>query len=356
MRKKTNVTATPIRSWVFDSMLRISPDTAAGKLSHATPKLSVAFLLLPEFTLLAFSGFIEALRHAADEWDHSRQINCRWTILSHDLSPIRASCGIEVKPWATYCEPKQFNYIVVVGGLLRGHERISSSLYDFVKLAAGDGIPIVALCTGSFMLARAGLVNGRRCCVHWYHLEEFENAFPKVHAESDKLFVIDGPIITSAGGGGVIDLAIALIESSLGPQWASKCITQMVFDETRRHTHPQSRLSHGLLARVCDPNVRRAIMMMEHHIYEPLKIPKIAKEIGTSIRQLERAFISELGAPPSRYARDLRLNYGKWLLANTPKPITQIAIECGFCDASYFSKCFRGHYGMTPKELRSSST
>lgn len=137
------------------------------------PDLSGAFLLLPEFTLLAFTCFVEALRHAADEGDLSRPLHCRWTVLGPSLAPVRASCGVEMSPWELLRDPRDFDYIVVVGGLVRGHGRIAAAVYEHLRTAAKHGVPLVGLCTGSVALARAGLMRDRRCCVYLFHVREF---------------------------------------------------------------------------------------------------------------------------------------------------------------------------------------
>jgi transcriptional regulator GlxA family with amidase domain len=340
------------QQWLLES-----PASSENEVEEQThpdhSRLAVGFILVPEFTLMAFSGFIEALRHAADEWDRSRQIHCSWTVLGHDLSPVKASCGVEIMPWETLRDPREFDYLVVVGGLTRGHEQIHPSIETYLKRAARENVALVGLCTGSFVLARAGLMNGHRCCVHWFHMEEFEAKFPNVNAESDTLFLIDHNRITCAGGGGAVDLAILLIERHLGRDKTLKCINQMVVDEIRRHNHPQSRLGHHSYSNVRNPMVRRAILMMEHHICDSLPVSRIAQELGTSTRILERAFVAEVGKPPARFARELRLSYGRWLLEHSSKSVTQIALECSFSDASHFAKCFRRTFGYAPLDVRS---
>lgn len=340
--------------WLWDQGSR-GRDEERGQEDRQSRSLSVGFILIPEFTLMAFSGFIEALRHAADEGDRSRQINCTWTVLGHELKPIKASCGIEVMPWETFRNPREFDYIVVVGGLTRGLRQVNPAIGLYLKRAARCGVSLAGLCTGSFVLAHAGLLNGYRCCVHWFHRDEFEAVFPAVQAESDTLFIVDRDRITCAGGGGTVDLAISLIERHLGHDKRLKCINQMVVDEIRRHNHPQSPLSHHSYHQVRNVVVRRAILIMERHMCRAPTVSQIAQELGTSVRVLERAFVAELGKPPARFARELRLSYGRWLLEHSSKSVTEIAIECSFADASHFGKWFRRAFGSVPTDVRSRS-
>ena len=173
--------------------------------------LSVAFILLPEFTFFTFAGFADALRIAADVGDRSRPIHCRWTILGPERVPVRSSCGVEVTPWEVLRDPKEFDYIVVVGGLIKGHSKIDRRLVNYLRPADECGRTLVGICTGSFALARADLLQDRRCCVHWAHSKEFMEEFPHVQVESDSVYIIDRDRITCAGGQSAIDVAAFLV-------------------------------------------------------------------------------------------------------------------------------------------------
>lgn len=135
----------------------------ASRKSHGTSaandqveqKLSVGFLLTPRFTLTAFAAFVDALRLAADEGDRSRQRQCRWEVLGNVGEPIVSSCGANVMPTASLATPQAYDYIVVVGGLLHGGQQVPDNFYTYLRDAAGHGVKLVGLCTGSFVLARA---------------------------------------------------------------------------------------------------------------------------------------------------------------------------------------------------------
>ncbi len=154
------------------------------------PRLSVGFVLAPNFTMLAFSAFVDTLRLAADEGDRSRPIHCTWSVLSHDMRPVKASCGIEVTPTAGLEDPGVFDYIVVVGGLLSAL-KMAPAMNDYLRRAAGK-VPLVGICTGPFVLARLGLMKDRRSCVSWYVHADFTNEFPDLDVSSDELFIDDG--------------------------------------------------------------------------------------------------------------------------------------------------------------------
>jgi len=118
--------------------------------------LSVAFVLLPDFTLSTFSGFVDALRIAADEADRSRQLHCRWTLLGVDHAPVRSSCGVVITPWETFGDPLAFDYTVVVGGLVRGHERIDKRILSYLRQVDESRGSLVGVCTGSLCAGPCG--------------------------------------------------------------------------------------------------------------------------------------------------------------------------------------------------------
>jgi len=140
--------------------------TAAKLTPLAEPKLSVAFILLHEFTLFAFSGFVDALRIAGDELDNSRQRECRWTVIAPTLQPVRANCGVEITPWETFPDPSQFDYVVVIGGRMEPQRNTDPRILEYLRRVAEQGVAIIGVCTATFVLARAGVMKGRRCCVH----------------------------------------------------------------------------------------------------------------------------------------------------------------------------------------------
>jgi transcriptional regulator GlxA family with amidase domain len=189
---------------------------ATGNEATSRALLSVGFVLAEHFTLSAFALFIDQLRLAADEGDRSRQILCRWSVMASRPDPVKASCGVTVDRTSGFVDPRRFNYIVVVGGILHGGRQLDDATIAYLKEADAAGVTLVGLCTGSFVLARAGLMQGRKCCVSWYHYQDFIDEFPAIHPVADQLFVVDGSRITCSGGGGTADLATFLIERHIG--------------------------------------------------------------------------------------------------------------------------------------------
>ncbi|WGF88974.1 GlxA family transcriptional regulator [Marinivivus vitaminiproducens] len=320
-------------------------DAPAGRSS-----LSVGFLLTDAFTLTAFSTFIDTLRLAADDGDGSRQLRCAWTVLGDRARPAKASCGVEIAAWDRCERPERFDYIVVVGGLLRSGRPLAEEAVAFLKNAARAGVRLVGVCTGSFVLARAGLLQGRRSCVSWYHYQDYLAEFPDQSPIADQLFVVDGDRITCAGGAGVADLAAFLIERHLGRAYAQKALHILQIDQARppERCQPQP----PLVEAVNDPRVRRALLLMEQNLAEPLRVEALALRLGVSARQLERLFHAELGMYPNACYRLLRLRHSDWLLRNTDRTVTSVALECGFADGAHFSRQYRQAFGRSPSSGR----
>lgn len=315
-----------------------------------TSPLSVGFVLLHRFTLMPFAAFVDCLRLAADEGDRSRQVRCHWTFMSSVGESVISSSGAAIAPCGRFRPPSEFDYLVVVGGVQDERERTDSTALAYLSQAADAGVPLVGLCTGVFALIQAGVMKGRRCCVSWYHHRDMIQRFPTIEPVADRLFIDDGDRLTCAGGAAAADLAAYLIERHLGKAWAMKSLNIMLLDEARTGAHPQPQ--PVVFGKVEDRLVRRAITVLEQHLGEAIPMEALAERVGTSRRHLERRFRETLGVGPQKFARNLRLRYGVWLLLYTGKSITEIGERCGFADTAHFSRHFRSAFGVTPSEMR----
>lgn len=334
---------------MFDSTGRI-----LGNPESSGEKLSIAFILAPNFTLTPVATFIDALRLAADSGDSGRQTNCQWTIIGSSLDPVVSSCGIAITPDETFPDPELFDYIVIAGGLLnKDKPQADTATLDYLKRAAARHVPLVGICTGSFILARAGLMRGRRCCVSWFHYHDLLNEFPGIKPVADKLFVTDGDRITCAGGIAAIDLAAHLIERHLGHRWAQKSLRILVAEHARGGDSPQPQPAILEDEQVSNRYVRRTMLLLEQNLCENISSEQIAEQVNISKRTLERHFKNELGISLKKYARQLRLRYATWMLVNTDRSITEVADETGFSDASHFSRIFRMEFDVPPSAIRS---
>ncbi len=308
----------------------------------------MGFILSSNFTLSAFSLLVDVLRLAGDEGDNSRPIHCHWEVMSS--SPrIKASCGVEVSRTSDFIDPSKFDYIAVVGGILHKGRQVDDKTIDYLRKAADLGVPLIGLCTGTFILSRAGLMKGRACCVSWFHYSDFRLEFPDGVPVADRLFIVDRDRITCAGGSGVVDLGAYLVERHLGGSNAQKSLHILLVNQARQgtdaqpHPHVESTAPNEIVA--------RALLLMEQNMTAPLKITALAARLGISSRQLDRLFHDALSERPSRAYRRLRLRYAMWLLQNTRRSITEVALDAGFVDSAHFSRHFKQLFSITPSKV-----
>ncbi|HEV2268609.1 MAG TPA: GlxA family transcriptional regulator [Steroidobacteraceae bacterium] len=312
--------------------------------------MRVGIILAEHFTLSAFAVFIDHLRLAADEGDRSRPLHVQWSIMSCRRDPVRASCGVTLQPTSALLPPTSIDYVVVVGGILHAGPQIDEATTRYLREVGATRTPLIGICTGSFVLCRAGLMEGRRSCVNWYHYQDFREAFPGHDVVADRLFFADGPRITCAGGAGSAALATHLIEQHLGRAQAQKATQVLLFDRPRQGSdaQPHPPLSEG----ISEPRVRRALLLMEQNLTRTISIGAIAEELGVSTRQLERLCRENVGVGPACLYRQLRMRYASWLIQNTDRSMTDIAIETGFADCAHFSRQFKDAYGISPSTHR----
>ncbi|WP_420832704.1 GlxA family transcriptional regulator, partial [Salipiger mangrovisoli] len=313
-------------------------------------RLSVGFILAKRFTLCAFANFVDVLRLAADEGDRSRPILCNWTVLSDTMDAVPSSSGITVQPKERLGDPARFDYIVVVGGLMDEMQTLGPAYVGFLRQAAAAGVPLVGVCTGAFQLHQAGLMQGYRCCVSWFHHADFLEQFEGLNPVADQIFVVDGDRLTCSGGASSAHLAAYLVDRHVGRAQASKSLHIMIIDDALQAEKPQPGITLGFKTR--DPIVLRALQLMQQTVDTPLSVEEIARRIGHSKRQLERHFRSALDISPQAAFLNIRLSLAHHLLLTAEKTIAQVAVDCGFCDSSHLSRMFRRRFGCTPQALR----
>lgn len=320
----------------------------------ASPRLRIGFLLAPRFTLSAFANFVDVLRLAADDGDGSRPIRCKWSVLSVDMAPITSSCGVRIQPDERLGEPTRFDYIVHVGGLIDAGSRPGPDITAFLRQAAQARVALAGLCTGVFALARSGLMDGYRCCVSWFHHQDFLMEFEKMQPVSDQIFVVDRDRLSCSGGVSAAHLAAFLVDRHIGRAAARKSLSIMMIDEALTGDRPQPGLPLELTAR--DALVRRALLAMQQNLQAPLSVARIARDLGVGRRKLERHFRADLGIPPADASIRIRLGHARMLLSQTGHTVTRIAEETGFCDASHLIRVFRETEGKTPDQWRQQQT
>ncbi len=315
------------------------------------PPLRVAFTLLPRFTLVAFAGFVDALRLSGDVGDRSQPHHATWRLVGKDCHPVASSCGAAIAHTTTFADPAEFDCLVVVGGTLHRDLIYDAELLQYIRRAAEKDLTIIGLCTGVFALAKAGVMKGFKTCVHGYHIQDFQEQFPGLATTINQIFVDDRKRLTCAGGVAVIDVAGWIIEKHFGAARARKFLPHMLVDELRLPNHAQISYVENFFE-VQDERVRMAVFLMQQNISEPISIGAVAKAIGVPPRQIERGFRKELGVAPSTFYRNMRLERARWLLHHARMTITQVAFECGFADTSHLTRSFKSHFKELPTECR----
>ncbi|MDD9876391.1 MAG: GlxA family transcriptional regulator [Magnetovibrio sp.] len=306
----------------------------------------IGFYLIPGFSMIAFVAAVEPLRLAnlvSGETIYS------WYTMSRDGDTVYASNSISVNVGTTIDEVPQLETIFVCGGIdVHKHQR--KDFFGFLRRQAAHGTGLGALCTGAHVLARAGLLDGHRCTIHWENLPAFTEEFPDLEVTSE-LYEIDRKRYTCAGGTAAADLMLNFISEQNGPELAALVADELILHRIREKSEGQRM---GLRTRlgVSHPKLLAVVSLMEENLETPLSAAELAESVSLSTRQLERLFRTYLKAPPTRYYLRLRLNRARFLLRQTSLPIYDVALAVGFVSASHFSKCYREAFEGTPRAAR----
>ena len=316
-------------------------------------KRSIVFFLIPDFTMIAFATALEPLRSANRMLGYDAY---RWRLASVDGRPVRASNGVECAVDTSLEDerrmmagPDRPSMAIVCSGLNVEAYR-QKSVFAWLREEYNRGVAIGGLCTGSHVLAQAGLLSGRRCAIHWENLPGFSEAFPKANVYAD-LFEVDANIYTCAGGTAALDMMLKLIGDDFDDNLVNRVCEQVLTDRVRSPTDRQ-RLPLRARLGVQNSKVLTIIELMEANLAEPLSLVEIASHVGLSRRQIERLFRQEMGRSPARYYLEIRLDRARHLLIQSSLPVVEVAVACGFVSASHFSKCYRELYARSPQQER----
>ena len=302
----------------------------------------LGFLLTPEFPIATLSTALEPLRIANDILQRR---SFQWSLLSEDGAPVRSSCGLAVAPDADLECFADLDLLFVVGGVSLATQPCLK-LQQLLRQAARRGVALGAISGGVFLLARSGLLDGRRCAVHWFYRNAFRELFPKVGV-SDRLFEISPDRITCAGGTGSLDMMLTLMSSTLSDDIRHEISAWLHYPEVRGPLGEQSGAELGPFG-VSQPQVAEAIALFRQHVEAPLPISAVAARIGISKRQLERLFQAQFAATPSAVYRQIRLLQARELIQHTGMSMTEVALATGFQAYGHFSRRYRQLFGTRP--------
>jgi transcriptional regulator GlxA family with amidase domain len=222
--------------------------------------------------------------------------------------------------------------------------------FAWLRRLANRGVAIGGISGGPFILAKAGLLNGRRCTVHWEHIPALQEAFPDIEL-TRSLFEVDGDRITCSGGAAGLDLMVALITRDHGYELGAAVSDWLLHTHVREGTRPQ-RMDLRFRLGIADEKLLAALKAMEAHLETPLSRQKLASIAGLSLRQLERSFRSHIGRGVHEHYLALRLGRSRQLLRETSLSILEVALVTGFTSASQFSRAFGRQFGFAPRDAR----
>lgn len=316
--------------------------------TNDTRQRHVGFVLIPGFSMIAMSAALEPLRMANQLSDKALY---QWSLLSTDGAPVKASCGIPIAVDGVLGAQPSLDLALVCGGI-DVHQHAGRELMVWLRCQAARRVPLGAVCTGGYLLARAGVLNGYRCTLHWEHIACLAETvtFPQVQFTPD-LFVLDRDRYTCSGGVAPLDMMLNLIARQHGGRLA-EAIAEEFLHERIRDFHDRQHTPLKVRFGTSQPKLIEVVSLMEANLYEPLSLDELASHAGLSRRQLERLFQRYLDGPPSRYYMDLRLAQARRLLLQTEMAITDVAIACGFVSPPHFAKCYQERYGYSPSKER----
>ncbi len=296
--------------------------------------------------MIAFGSAVEPLRVANMV---SGKDLYQWHIVTLDGAPVRASNGLTVAPVVAVAEAPPLDLLIVCGGL-NVRETASRSLLFWLRKFANSETAMGALCTGSYLLAKAELLNGYRCTIHWENMASMYEEFPQVIVSSE-LFEVDRNRYTCAGGAAALDMMLNLIAKKHGSELAS-AVSETCICERIRGRSDRQRIPLRMRLGTSQPKLMKAVALMEANLEEPISLDELAQYVGLSRRQLERLFQKYLSCVPTRYYLELRLARARQLLLQTEMSIVDVAFACGFVSAPHFSKCYRDFFGVPPRDER----
>jgi len=302
----------------------------------------VGFVFYPQFQVIGFAAVtvfeFANLCSKAPVYDLH--------FLSEKGGMLKTSVGLNVE-----CEAfsrRSFDTLIVAGGVRI--EPASPGLLAYIKRRAKTTRRLAAICTGAFVLAAAGLLDGRRATTHWAAATRLKSSYPKIKVEPDRIFIVDGPIWTSAGLSAGIDLALALLEDDHGPELARTVAKQLIVHH--RRAGGQSQFSALLDMTPKSDRVHRALTYAKKNLRNNLSVFELAEAAHLSPRQLSRAFRAETGHSPAKAVESLRADAARLMMEQGILPTRLVAAETGFSDPERMRRTFIRLYGQSPQAIR----
>jgi transcriptional regulator GlxA family with amidase domain len=302
----------------------------------------IGFVVLPGFQLMSVAG-LSVFDVANNEMGDPVYDVC---LLSETGGSIRGSIGISVttEPF----DDRNFDTLLVGGSAVAGS--LTPGVITFLRQAPERCRRVAATCTGAFVLAEAGLLDGRRATTHWQVARDLQARFPKVKVEEDRIFIVDGPVWTSAGMTSCIDLALAMVEQDLGADVARTVARKLVV--YHRRAGGQSQFSALLELEPKSDRIQSALAYAKRNLSAPLTVVQLAEAAHLSPRQFSRAFRAETGQSPAKAIEHLRLEAARLMMERSRHPIEIVARQSGFADRDRMRRAFLRAFGQPPQVIR----
>lgn len=317
-------------------------------MSGPSEALAIWFVVFPGFELLDVSGPLCAFHLARDV--HQTGYDIRIVSVSGGL--VASSSGVTIDTIQPPV-PRRFDTLVVVGAPDTEMLSRQNDLIALVRVLAPHARRSASVCTGTFVLAAAGVLDGHRVTTHWRHTADLQRRYPSLKVEADRIFIHDGTIWTSAGITAGIDLALAMIEEDFGIENSKSVARELVV--YHRRSGGQSQFSTLLDLEPRPGRIRDAIAYIHTHLREPLSVERLAGVARISPRQFARQFVVETGETPARAVERLRCDAALPRIENTSESLDQIALHVGFRDLERMRRACLRVYGQPPQALRRSS-
>jgi transcriptional regulator GlxA family with amidase domain len=300
------------------------------------------FLVLPEFTLLAFSAALDPLRIANQL---AQKPLYGWVVLSEDGAPVSSSSGIDIGVHAAIDDLDPDACVFVCSGN-NGTKVASDEVLGHLRRHVRFGGTVGGICTGAATLARAGLLGRKRFTLHWENQPGFIEAFPDLTPTPHR-FERDGKLLTCGGGAAATEMMISIIAQDYGDDFAI-AISDMCLNGPDIATRSAQRSSIAKAISSRNPRVLAVLRAMYENIESPLPLEELAANAGISRRQIERQFKQLLDEAPAQTYRNIRLDRARTLLMETDLSVMQVAMAAGFNSNSVFTRHYKERYGETP--------
>jgi transcriptional regulator GlxA family with amidase domain len=305
----------------------------------------IGILIFPDFQLLDAAGPIAAFEIAARFANNAPAIRT----IAAKAGPVRSSSGVEMLARGLKPSAAITTLIIAGGNGVRTPASCPATL-SFVRRMAGRGIRVASVCSGAYVLAEAGLLDGRRATTHWQRTPHFVKSYPKIKLEPDQIFVRDGNIWSSAGITAGIDLALAMITEDYGDEIAQSTARQLVL--YHRRSGGQSQFSSLLELKTPNGRFGPLLAWAREHLDAPLTVEDLADKAGMSSRHFTRAFIAETGTTPSKAVERLRIEVARQRVQSSGEAIERVAEITGFRDPERMRRAFIRAFGQPPQSLR----